>query len=90
MICKGKGSIILVINNRLVENILLGFWFWDLAFAGRELEGIGDSWRVLESLGRGWQGRRGWLGSEFKWKSLWISFKFCSFASASRTGRKKL
>jgi len=28
MICKGKGSIILVINNRLVENILFGFWFW--------------------------------------------------------------
>jgi len=27
MICKGKGSIILVINNRLVENILFGFWF---------------------------------------------------------------
>ena len=34
MICKGKGSIILVINNRLVENILLGFWFWELALLG--------------------------------------------------------
>jgi len=37
MICKGKGSIILVINNRLVENILFGFWFWELAFAFKSL-----------------------------------------------------
>jgi len=53
MICKGKGSIILVINNRLVENILFGFWFWGACSAGRKLKDIGDSCRVLESLGRG-------------------------------------
>lgn len=46
MICKGKGSIILVINNRLVENILFGFWFGGACVAERE----------LESLGRGRQG----------------------------------
>ncbi len=40
MICKGKGSIILVINNRLVENILFGFWFWELVFAFKSLTPI--------------------------------------------------
>ena len=42
MICKGKGSIILVINNRLVENILFGFWFWGACVAER------GSWRVSD------------------------------------------
>lgn len=48
MICKGKGSIILVINNRLVENILFGFWFWGACSAGRKLKDIGESWRVSD------------------------------------------
>ena len=42
MICKGKGSIILVINNRLVENILFGFWFWGACSAER------GTWRVSD------------------------------------------
>jgi len=58
MICKGKGSIILVINNRLVENILFNSGF-DSLLCWEEVEG---HWRFLESLGRG---RRGRLGSEF-------------------------
>ena len=42
MICKGKGSIILVINNRLVENILFGFWFGGACVAER------GTWRVSD------------------------------------------
>lgn len=48
MICKGKGSIILVINNRLVENILFGFWFWGACTTGRKLKDIVESWRVSD------------------------------------------
>jgi len=38
MICKGKGSIILVINNRLVENILFNSGF-DSLHCWEEVEG---------------------------------------------------
>jgi len=55
MICKGKGSIILVINNRLVENILFNSGFDSLHY-WEEVEG---HCRVLESLGRGRRGRQG-------------------------------
>ena len=48
MICKGKGSIILVINNRLVENILFGFLFWGACTTGRKLKDIVESWRVSD------------------------------------------
>ena len=58
MICKGKGSIILVINNRLVENILFNSGFDSLHY-WEEVEG---HCRVLESLGRGRRGRRGRQG----------------------------
>ena len=37
MIYKGKGSIILVINNTLVENILFSSGFGELAFAFKSL-----------------------------------------------------
>jgi hypothetical protein len=41
MICKGKGSIILVINNTLVENILFSSGF-DSLHCWEEVEGIGN------------------------------------------------
>ena len=44
MICKGKGSIILVINNRLVENILFSSGF-DSLHCWEEVEG---HWRVSD------------------------------------------
>ena len=55
MICKGKGSIILVINNRLVENILFSSGF-DSLHCWEGVKGIGDFCRVMEILGRGGQG----------------------------------
>jgi len=43
MICKGKGSIILVINNRLVENILFNSGFDSLHY----WEEVERHWRFL-------------------------------------------